>query len=104
MAQILFGAAVVAPLTEELFFRGVLLQAVCYHVRHAWAAIGLSALAFGLAHAQPQDILPLISLGVILGWLRLRSGALWPCVLLHMLFNVRTLVFVLLAPELLTEW
>jgi len=103
VAQILVGATVIAPATEELFFRGVLLQVVCYHVRHAWAAIGFSAIAFGLAHAQPQDILPLTSLGVILGYLRLRSGALWPCVLLHTLFNMRTLVFVLLAPELLTE-
>lgn len=100
-AQLVLGAVLVAPLTEELFFRGVLLGAVCHHFGRAWPAIVATAVAFGLAHAQPQDILPLISLGLVLGYLRLRCRALWPCILLHVLFNARTMAFVLLAPELL---
>ncbi len=99
--QLVLGAVLVAPLTEELFFRGVLLGAVCHHFGRAWPAVVATAVAFGLAHAQPQDILPLISLGLVLGYLRLRCRALWPCILLHVLFNARTMAFVLLAPELL---
>ncbi|MEW6197524.1 MAG: CPBP family intramembrane glutamic endopeptidase [Planctomycetota bacterium] len=99
--QLVLGALIVAPLTEELFFRGVLLGAVCYHFGRAWPAIVATAVAFGLAHAQPQDIIPLISLGLVLGYLRLRCRALWPCIVLHVLFNARTMAFVLLAPELL---
>jgi membrane protease YdiL (CAAX protease family) len=100
--QLVVGAVVVAPLAEELFFRGVLLQALCYHVPSAWVAVGVSSAAFGLVHSsQPQDVLPLATMGVVLGYLRLHTGRLWPCVLLHMLFNARTMAYVILAPELL---
>lgn len=101
--QLLAGAIVVAPLVEELFFRGILLQAVTTQSRRAWPAIVLSSLAFGAVHAQPQDILPLVTMGVVLGYLRIRCGSLWPCIVLHMLFNARTMITAVLAPELLTE-
>jgi membrane protease YdiL (CAAX protease family) len=102
--QLVVGAVVVAPLVEELFFRGVLLQSICFHVPSAWAAVSLSAAAFGLVHSsQPQDVLPLATMGLVLGCLRLHTGRLWPCVLLHMLFNARTMTFVILAPELLEQ-
>ena len=104
VVQLVVGAVVVAPLAEELFFRGVLLQAVCYHFPRAWVAAGVSAAAFGLVHSsQPQDVLPLATMGVVLGYLRLRTGRLWPCVLLHLLFNARTMGFVILAPELFND-
>lgn len=99
--QLVLGAVVVAPLVEELFFRGVVMGAICHHFGRAWPALTVSAIAFGLAHAQPQDVVPLISLGLVLGYLRLRCRTLWPCILLHVLFNARTMTFVLLAPELL---
>lgn len=101
-AQLTLGAVVVAPLSEELFFRGVLLQALCLHLGRAWPAVLISAGCFGLVHAaQPQDVLPLLSMGVVLAYLRVRTGSLWPCVLVHVLFNARTMATVLLAPELL---
>lgn len=99
--QLLFAAVITAPLGEELFFRGIVFQALLHHLRHGWVAIGLSSVAFGLVHAQPQDVLPLITLGLVLGALRLWSGRVWPCVVLHMLFNARTMTFVLLAPEMI---
>ena len=102
VAELLAGALVVAPVVEELFFRGVLLQALCHHLRRGWLAIVISAVAFGWLHfPQPQAILPLATMGIILGYLRLRCGALWPCILMHILFNARTMVAALLAPELL---
>jgi membrane protease YdiL (CAAX protease family) len=104
IVQLTVGAVLVAPLAEELFFRGVLLQAVCYHFPRAWVAVSVTATAFGLVHSsQPQDVLPLATMGVVLGYIRLRTGRLWPCVLLHTLFNARTMAFVILAPELLQE-
>jgi membrane protease YdiL (CAAX protease family) len=71
--------------------------------RRAWPAIVLSSLAFGAVHAQPQDVAPLVTMGVVLGFLRLRCNSLWPCIVLHMLFNARTMITAVLAPELLTE-
>lgn len=102
VAQLVVGAVLVAPLVEELFFRGVLLGALRRHLGRAWPAIGASGGLFGLMHlTQPQDVLPLATMGVVLGYVRVRWGALWPCVLAHMLFNARTIGLVLLAPELL---
>jgi membrane protease YdiL (CAAX protease family) len=100
--QLLVGAVVVAPVAEELFFRGVVLGALCRHLHRVWPAILLTAIAFGLIHVtQPQDVLPLVTMGVVLGYLRLRCGSLWPCIVLHALFNARTMIAALLAPELL---
>jgi membrane protease YdiL (CAAX protease family) len=99
IVQLVVAAVVVAPLTEELLFRGIVLEAFCRYTRLAWVSILGAAVVFGLLHGQPQDILPLVTLGVFLGYIRLRGGALWPCVLLHALFNARTMLFVLLAPE-----
>lgn len=99
--MLVVGAVLVAPVAEELFFRGLLLEALCGHLRRGWAAIAVSSIAFGIVHAQPQDVLPLITMGVLLGYLRLRLGAVWPCIVLHVLFNARTMTFAILAPELL---
>lgn len=102
IVQLLLGAVVIAPLAEELLFRGVLLQTLCRHLRLGWAAILFSSVLFGCVHVgQPQAVLPLTSMGIILGYLRLRSGSLGPCILAHILFNARTMTFNLLASELL---
>ncbi len=98
--QIAVGAIVVAPLLEELLFRGLLLGALRRHLRSAGTAIATAGVAFGLIHvAQPQDVAPLAVMGIVLGYVRVRWGALWPCVLIHMLFNGRTIALALLVPE-----
>jgi hypothetical protein len=75
------------PLVEELLFRGVLLSALWQRWGRG-AAIGLSAVAFALAHLPGLDwqlvALPdLILLALALAWLRLRSGSIWPSVVGH---------------------
>jgi membrane protease YdiL (CAAX protease family) len=66
-----------------------------------WGAIpGLlaSALTFAMAHLSLGELAPLLVLGLGLGWLRLRSGRLAPCVLMHALWNGLTFTnLVLLA-------
>jgi membrane protease YdiL (CAAX protease family) len=92
-----FTAVVLAPLFEETLFRGVLLPVLGLR----WGAIpGLlaSALTFALAHLSLGELAPLLVLGLGLGWLRLRSGRLAPCVLMHALWNGLTFTnLVLLA-------
>jgi len=102
--QLFIVALAVAPAAEELFFRGVLLGAVWTATRRAWVAVGLSGLLFGLMHvSQPQTVLPLVTMGVVLGYIRVRYRSLAACVLAHSLFNARTMVMLYLAPELLTS-
>jgi len=100
-AQLVVGAVVVAPLAEELFFRGLVLGAVWRYLRHAWLAVLTSGLAFGAIHAQPQDILPLCTLGIVLGYLRTQTRSLVPCLIVHALFNARTMSMALFFPQLI---
>lgn len=80
-------AVALAPLVEELMFRGVLLSALIPRCGIAPATL-LSAGAFAAIHlpglgwhwyALPE----LILLGLALAWLRLRYRSLWPSVLAH---------------------
>jgi len=86
-----FTALVLAPWFEELLFRGVLLPVM---VRQESRMIGLvvSALVFAAAHLSAGELFPLLVLGIGLGWLRLTSGRLAPCVLMHALWNGFTFI------------
>lgn len=102
LALLFAGAVVIAPVVEELFFRGVLLSALMKHLGRVWVPIVTTAVMFGFVHLpQPQAVVPLITLGVVLGYLRVRGGTVWPCIVAHALFNGRTMIYAVLAPELL---
>ncbi|TWT45579.1 CAAX amino terminal protease self- immunity [Phycisphaerae bacterium RAS1] len=102
VVQLVLAAVVVAPIAEELFFRGVLLSALrpCFH--SGWPAVLISSLAFGFVHAaaQPQAVLPLTAMGLALVYLRLRYASLAPCMVLHAYFNAQNVALVLLCPDL----
>jgi len=88
-------ALVLAPLFEETLFRGVLLPVLARRWGNTWSVV-LSALCFALAHLSLGELLPLFVLGVGLGWLRLRSGRLGACVVMHGLWNGLTFANLLL--------
>lgn len=100
-ALLCFSAVVIAPLAEELFFRGLLAPALWKATGSGWIAALLSGAAFGFIHGQPQDIAPLITMGTALAVLRFTTGSVPLCILIHALFNARTIAAALLAPELL---
>lgn len=102
VAQLFVSAVIVAPLSEELMFRGLLLQSLWRHTRLAWVAIAGSGFVFGLIHfPQPQAVLPLATMGLLLGYVRVRYRSLTACVLIHALFNARTIVVAWVAPHLI---
>jgi uncharacterized protein len=84
-------AAVAAPIFEEFLFRGFLLPSLTRYVP-VWAAIGLSGLLFGVAHLSMSEIIPLTTLGIILGVVYTRTRNLLTSMLLHSLWNSSTLV------------
>jgi membrane protease YdiL (CAAX protease family) len=98
-AVLAIAAIVVAPLGEELLFRGLVLGAVWRLTGRAWLSVVISGVLFGAIHGQPQDILPLCTMGVILGYVRLRTRSLVPPITAHALFNARTMIMALLFPE-----
>lgn len=86
----------VGPLVEELLFRGVLLSAIARYTGNGMA-IGLSALLFACVHLPDLSFLwyalpNLALLGLILGWLRVQSGSIWPAVVAHGMNNMLAVV------------
>jgi membrane protease YdiL (CAAX protease family) len=81
-----FTAVVLAPLFEETLFRGALLPAMGRRFG-ATAGVLISAVVFAIAHLSLGELLPLLVLGVGLGWLRWNGGKLGSCVLMHALWN-----------------
>ena len=103
VVQLFVMAIVVAPIAEELFFRGLVLQTFCRYTRSAWLAIVLSGIAFGSVHSgQPQAVLPLTTMGIVLAYLRVRFRSIELCILIHALFNAQAMVMAFLVPELVT--
>ena len=79
--------AALAGLGEEALFRGVMQTALLARVP-AWAAVSLTAAAFGLAHALTLTYAVLAALvGGYLGWLHVASGNLLVPILAHALYD-----------------
>jgi membrane protease YdiL (CAAX protease family) len=99
--------AVVAPLLEEILFRGLLqnsLENFAHEIlpekvlKHSfwkqlpiWAAIGLSALIFGAMHMDFYAMPPLVLMGAIFGVIYHLTGSLRVTIVLHMINNAAAL-------------
>ena len=83
---LLVGGALVAPLFEEVFFRGFVFAGL--RVRYGWRrAAAVSAGLFAVVHLTPTAIIPIFILGYIFAYLYQRSGSLWPAILMHVATN-----------------
>lgn len=89
--SMLFTLVIVAPVTEELLFRGIILRGLLgrFSVR---VALLVSSGLFALLHLNPWQLIPTFALGWLFGWYYLRSGSLWPCLVGHALNNFAFLV------------
>jgi uncharacterized protein len=80
---------VVAPIAEEVFFRGYFFGAL-RNWRGPWPAALITGLVFGGIHvgsAEPEFLVPLALLGIALCVIRWKTGSLLPCIALHALNN-----------------
>lgn len=101
IANVLILAVVLAPLLEELVFRGLLqtllLETLGREAR--WRVVILAGCAFAAVHVgsvESWHALPgLLVLGIVLGWLYERTGSVWPCIAVHAGFNALNIALVL---------
>jgi membrane protease YdiL (CAAX protease family) len=85
-------AVVLAPLAEEFFFRGLVQTKLASALRSRWAAIALAGVFFGLVHGdQLAAIAPLAVMGMILGFVYEYTGSLIGPILVHAVFNAKSL-------------
>ncbi|MBN1554946.1 MAG: CPBP family intramembrane metalloprotease [Phycisphaerae bacterium] len=84
--MIFLMVCVIPPLVEELAFRGVILGGL-RRVLSAREAILVSAIMFSILHMSVWMIPFTLLLGILTGWVRIRSGSLYPCFLMHLVHN-----------------
>ena len=90
---------IVAPVTEELLFRGLILRGLLQRYR-PWKAIVLSAAFFALAHANPWQLISALSLGLIVGWWYWRTASVVSGLIGHALLNAQALAYQYLPIEI----
>jgi len=94
-------ACLVAPVVEEVLYRGFLQTALRRYFRGRWPAILIASALFAAVHVNPQtgdhlgDALPLFALAVALGYNYERTGRLHASILIHVLFNTVGVITVL---------
>jgi hypothetical protein len=87
-----------APIVEELVFRGLLYG----WVTGRWgstAGLVVSSLAFALAHWEPAHIILVLPLGFLFGWLRRRTDSLLPSLFSHIVNNGFALLAAVYLPN-----
>ncbi len=77
--------ALVAPVVEELTFRGLGQSLLAFLGR--WPSIIVVGISFGLAHGLVEALLVLVPFGIALAWLRDRTKSVYPGMVVHGLFN-----------------
>lgn len=86
LVNVLLVLAFVPAVCEEVAFRGFILNG--FRSRGSdWMAILLSSAFFGAIHGLIQQSLTAAALGVLLGYVAIRAGSVWPGMLLHALHN-----------------
>ncbi len=84
----------VAPIFEEILCRGIIMESV-RSKRGAWAACVISSLIFGIMHIDPQSMINAFVVGLLLGYLYLRTDSIFAPIIIHAINNVLAYLFLL---------
>ncbi len=90
---------ILAPISEEIVFRGAILRKLLEMKNHTWAAIVLSAALFGVIHGNLAQFTHAFIIGLLLGWLYIRTRSILPCLLIHWVNNTIAVAVVRCFPE-----
>ncbi|MGE5334666.1 MAG: type II CAAX prenyl endopeptidase Rce1 family protein [Nitrososphaerota archaeon] len=90
------GAVFIAPICEEIFFRGFLFSGLL-HRMSLWPAALLAAFLFALAHGDVGSFAVLFVIGLVLAFVRWRVGSIWPGIIIHAANNATAAIAIILA-------
>lgn len=80
------GTVIMAPILEEILFRGLILGTLKKEM-HPWIAITVSSVIFGVAHGTPIGIIYATALGFLMGWLAVKFNSIIPSMIFHLAYN-----------------
>lgn len=100
---VFFSLVIIAPIFEELFFRGLILRGFLARYT-AKKAIIVNALLFAVMHGNPLRIFATFFLGLFNAWLRYRSNSIIPSIFAHAFNNAMVFfVFLIFRDEDISE-
>lgn len=82
-----FTISVLAPVLEEVMFRGAIQGYMMRRFRRPWLAIVVAGLVFGIFHMNPVQVVYASLLGIIFGWIYYRTRSLLSVIVGHVLNN-----------------
>lgn len=97
-------AGLIAPITEELIFRGYLLPSVMKHMGYIWGVI-ISSAIFAIVHMvfEPITLLIMFLLGCMLSVIYIRTKSLWPGIIFHSINNTIGITLAITGVEVLNQ-
>lgn len=93
---------ILAPITEELIFRGAILRVLLNTFEHKgrWIAIALTALIFAFIHGNIAQGVHAFIIGLALGWMYMRTKSVLPGIVLHWVNNTIAYLMFNLMPHM----
>lgn len=95
----IISVAIIAPIVEEIIFRSAICGNMLKLGANPWTAIIISALIFGIIHANPAQIPFAIIVGIILAITYYKTHSLIPCICIHIINNSASVICALCCKE-----
>ncbi len=83
---VIFLIAFLPAVCEEIMFRGYALSGLRQRLS-PFRAVLITAIAFGIFHLSIYRLMPTTLIGLLLGWLTIRTGSIFPAIWTHLLYN-----------------
>jgi membrane protease YdiL (CAAX protease family) len=93
---LVFSTLVIVPVFEEMLFRGLIQSTLTAYLGQPWPAIAITSLLFAAMHPSKTHWAGLFVLSICLGYAYEKSGSLFRPILIHVFFNTRTIITVLI--------
>ncbi len=95
------GLVIIAPVAEEVMFRGYLFGKLEAAKVKLWLNVLIVSLLFAIVHFQGNVGVDVFALSIVLCLLRVFSKSLWPAIMLHMLKNGIAFYVLFIDPSIL---
>jgi hypothetical protein len=95
LAPLALAVVVIGPIGEEVVFRGFLFRGWVRPGFRAVVAVALISLVWAAMHLQQYSlaiVAQIFVIGLVLGWMRWRSGSTWLTIVLHVLVNLESTI------------
>ena len=93
---LLLYVSILTPIVEEVVFRGFVLDLASERYSD-WFSIFISALLFAIIHIEAVSVINAFIGGLIYGYVRIRTGSLWPSIILHFLWNTHIYLIMIMC-------